>query len=90
MATDRRTDTQTDTQTDIVVYKKWVVQNLDKEASALFKTLYETLYTSLDAKSVPQAILIIAGYQYKSAFVADQEINMVACLTEIMAGCKFK
>jgi DNA polymerase III delta prime subunit len=70
--------------------RKWVVQNLDKEASALFKTLYETLYTSLDAKSVPQAILIIAGYQYKSAFVADQEINMVACLTEIMAGCKFK
>ena len=70
--------------------RKWVVQNLDKGASALFKTLYETLYTSLDAKSVPQAILIIAGYQYKSAFVADQEINMVACLTEIMAGCKFK
>ena len=70
--------------------RKWVVQNLDKEASSLFKTLYETLYTTLDAKSIPQAILIIAGYQYKSAFVADQEINMVACLTEIMAGCKFK
>jgi DNA polymerase III delta prime subunit len=70
--------------------RKWVVQNLDKEASSLFKTLYDTLYTTLDTKSVPQAILIIAGYQYKSAFVADQEINMVACLTEIMAGCKFK
>ena len=70
--------------------RKWVVQNLDKEASSLFKTLYDTLYTTLDAKSIPQAILIIAGYQYKSAFVADQEINMVACLTEIMAGCKFK
>ena len=70
--------------------RKWVVQNLDKEASALFKTLYDTLYATLDAKSVPQAILIIAGYQYKSAFVADQEINMVACLTEIMASCKFR
>ena len=70
--------------------RKWVVQNLDKEPSHLFRTLYEILYTSLDSKSIPQAILIIAGYQYKSAFVADQEINMIACLTEIMAGCKFK
>ena len=70
--------------------RKWVVQNLDKEPSHLFKTIYDSLYSSLDTKSVPQAILILAGYQYKSAFVADQEINMVACLTEIMAGCKFK
>jgi DNA polymerase III delta prime subunit len=70
--------------------RKWVVQNLDKEPSHLFRTLYDTLYTTLDPKSIPQAILIIAGYQYKSAFVADQEINMIACLTEIMAGCKFK
>ena len=70
--------------------RKWVVQNLDKEPSHIFRNLYETLYTSLDPKSIPQAILIIAGYQYKSAFVADQEINMIACLTEIMAGCKFK
>ena len=69
---------------------KWVVQNLDKEASFLFRTIYDVLYTSLDSKSIPQAILILAGYQYKSAFVADQEINMVACLTEIMASCKFK
>ena len=70
--------------------RKWVVQNLDKEASFLFRTIYDVLYTSLDSKSTPQAILILAGYQYKSAFVADQEINMVACLTEIMASCKFK
>ena len=70
--------------------RKWVVQNLDKEASFLFKTIYDVLYTALDSKSVPQSILILAGYQYKSAFVADQEINMVACLTEIMASCKFK
>ena len=70
--------------------RKWVIQNLDKEPSSLYTSIYDMLYTSLDSKSIPQAILIIAGYQYKSAFVADQEINMVACLTEIMANCKFK
>ena len=70
--------------------RKWVVQNLDKEPTHLFRTIYELSYSNLDAKSIPQAILILAGYQYKSAFVADQEINMIACLTEIMASCKFK
>jgi len=70
--------------------RKWVVQNLDKEPSHLFRSLYDILYDHLDAKGIAQAILIIAGYQYKAAFVADQEINMVACLTEIMASCKFK
>jgi len=70
--------------------RKWVVQNLDKEPSSLFTNIYDTLYAHLEPKAIPQAVLIIAGYQYKSAFVADQEINMVACLTEIMAGCKFK
>ena len=70
--------------------RKWVVDNLDKEPSSLFRGVYDFLYENLDSKSIPQAILIIAGYQYKSAFVADQEINMVACLTEIMASCKFK
>jgi len=70
--------------------RKWVIQNLDKEPSSLFTDIYDNLYNFLDPKSIPQAILIIAGYQYKAAFVADQEINMVACLTEIMANCKFK
>ncbi len=70
--------------------RKWVINNLDKEPSSLFSTIYNLLYTNLEGNSVPQAVLIIAGYQYKSAFVADQEINMVACLTEIMANCKFK
>jgi len=70
--------------------RKWVIQNLDKEPSALFTSIYDVLYENLEPKSIPQAVLIIAGYQYKAAFVADQEINMVACLTEIMAGCKFK
>ena len=70
--------------------RKWVSQNLDHGPTHLFKEIYILLYLHLDPKSIPQAVLIIAGYQYKAAFVADQEINMVACLTEIMAGCKFK
>ena len=70
--------------------RKWVVQNLDKDPSTLFTGLYDVLYKYLEPKSIPQAVLIIAGYQYKAAFVADQEINMVACLTEILANCKFK
>jgi len=70
--------------------RKWVINNLDKEPSSLFSSIYNNLYEALENKSVPQAVLIIAGYQYKAAFVADQEINMVACLTEIMANCNFK
>ena len=70
--------------------RKWVVQNLDKEPSSLFTGIYNVLYQYLNPQSIPQAVLIIAGYQYKAAFVADQEINTVACLTEIMANCKFK
>ena len=70
--------------------RKWVINNLDKEPSSLFTSIYELLYSTLESNSIPKAVLVIAGYQYKSAFVADQEINMVACLTEIMANCKFK
>ena len=70
--------------------RKWVIQNLDKEPSSLFSSIYDNLYEYLEPKSIPQAVLIIAGYQYKAAFVADQEINMVACLTEIMVDCEFK
>ena len=70
--------------------RKWVVKNLDKEPTQLFRTIYDNLEKCLDAKSIPQAILTLAGYQYKSAFVADQEINLLACLSEIMAQCKFK
>ena len=70
--------------------RKWVINNLDKEPSSLFSTIYNLLYKNLEGNSVPQAVLVIAGYQYKSAFVDDQEINMVACLTEIMENFKFK
>ena len=57
--------------------RKWVINNLDKEPSSLFSTIYNLLYKNLEGNSVPQAVLVIGGYQYKSAFVADQEINMV-------------
>ena len=70
--------------------RKWVIQNIDKEPSSMFRNLNEVLGKALDPNSIPQAVLVIAGYQYKAGFVADQEINMVACLTEIMANCKFK
>jgi len=70
--------------------RKWVVQNLDKDPSTLFRSVYDILYVSLEPSSIPHAVLKIADYQYKAAFVADNEINMVACLTEIMAQCKFK
>jgi len=70
--------------------RKWVNQNMDQDTAKLFRKLYDTFHQHLKPQSVPQAVLIIADYQYKSAFVADQEINMVACLTEIMVECSFK
>ena len=70
--------------------RKWVNQNMDQDNAKIFRKLYDNLQQHLKPQSIPQAVLIIADYQYKSAFVADQEINMVACLTEIMVECSFK
>ena len=70
--------------------RKWVVNNLDNDPVKIFRKIYDTLYQSLEPSTIPIAILIIADYQYKSAFVADQEINLVACLTELMDRVKFK
>jgi len=70
--------------------RKWVVNNLDNDPVKIFRKIYDSLNTSLQPETIPHAILIIADYQYKSAFVADQEINLVACLTEIMSQVKFK
>ena len=70
--------------------RKWVVDNLDNDPSVLLRRIYDNLYESLVSASIPAAVLIIARYQYQIAFVADQEINMLACLTEIMVECKFK
>ena len=70
--------------------RKWVVSNLDNDPNSIMRTIYDSLYDHLQPQSIPQAVLIIADYQYKSAFVVDQEINLVACLTEIMVECEFK
>ena len=70
--------------------RKWVVDNIDNDSGILLRRLYNNLYESLVSASIPAAVLIIAKYQYQIAFVADQEINMLACLTEIMVECEFK
>ena len=75
---------------DFKEVRKWVVNNLDNDASVLMRRVYDALYTALTPNSIPAAVLIIAKYQYQIAFVADQEINMLACLTEIMVECEFK
>ena len=70
--------------------RKWVVDNLDNDPVRIFRSIYDYLYDVLDGSSIPHVVVILGEYQYKSAFVADQEINMLACLTEIMARGKFK
>jgi len=70
--------------------RKWVVNNLDNDPVKIFRKIYDNMYDSLQPETIPHAVLIIADYQYKSAFVADQEINLVACLTELMSQVKFK
>ena len=70
--------------------RKWCVDNLDNDPAVLLRRIYDNLYSSLVPGTIPAAVLIIAKYQYQIAFVADQEINLLACLTEIMVECEFK
>jgi len=70
--------------------RKWCVNNLDNDPAVLLRRLYDSLYECLVPSTIPAAILILAKYQYQIAFVADQEINLLACLTEIMVECEFK
>ena len=70
--------------------KKWVSQNLDNEPQVIMRKVYDNLYQYLNPASIPEAVLIISEYQYKSSFVVDQEINMVAFMTELMMRCEFK
>lgn len=70
--------------------RKWVVENIDNDPDTLFRAVYDNLYNHLDPSTIPHVVVILGEYQYKNAFVADAEINMVACLTEIMARGKFK
>ena len=75
---------------DFAEVRKWCVNNLDNDPAVLLRRIYDNLYTALVPSTIPAAVLILAKYQYQIAFVADQEINMLACLTEIMVECKFK
>ena len=69
--------------------RKWVVSNLDNDSSVILRRVYDSLYESLVPASIPAAVLVIAKYLYQGSFVADQEINLLACLTEIMVECEF-
>ena len=69
--------------------RQWVVGNVDNDPATVYRKIYDELYNVTEKSSIPQAVLTIADYQYKSAFVADQEINLVACLVELMAECEF-
>ena len=70
--------------------RKWVVDNLDSDPVHLLRSVYDNLYEYVDGSTIPHCVVVLGEYQYKSAFVADQEINVMACLTEMMARAKFK
>lgn len=75
---------------DFKKMRSWVVNNMDVEPAAVFRGIYDIMYDYVQPASIPQLVLILADYQYKNAFVADAELNLVACMTEIMAGVEFK
>jgi DNA polymerase III delta prime subunit len=75
---------------DFAEVRKWVSKNSDSDTTSLFRELYDSAANTIEPNSVPQLVLILADYQYKAAFVADHELNIMAALTEIMAQCKFK
>ena len=74
---------------DFKKMRSWVVNNIDVDASAIFRGLYDNMNGSVAPQSIPQLVLILADYQYKNAFVADHELNVVACMTEVMANVEF-
>jgi DNA polymerase III delta prime subunit len=75
---------------DFKKMRSWVVNNIDVDVTAIFRHIYDNMYERVDPSSIPQLVLILADYQYKNAFVADHELNVVACMTEIMANVEFK
>ena len=75
---------------DFTEVRKWVAKQSDADTATLFRELYDSASTHMEMGSIPQLVLILADYQYKAAFVADHELNIMAALTEIMAQCKFK
>jgi len=74
---------------DFKKMRNWVVNNIDTDASAIFRALYDKMNNKVAPQSIPQLVLILADYQYKNAFVADHELNVVACLTEVMSDVQF-
>ena len=70
--------------------RKWVADNMDTEPHAIYRKVYDSMNEYLQPQSIPQVVLILADYQYKNSFVADHELNTVACMTEIMAGAEWK
>jgi DNA polymerase III delta prime subunit len=70
--------------------RKWAVDNADKEMASIFRRIYDALQDNIEQSSIPQAVLILSEYQYKSAFVADQEINLVACCLMLASDCAFR
>ena len=75
---------------DFKKMRAWVVNNIDVDASAIFRGIYDRMVDSVQPTSIPQLVLILADYQYKNAFVADHELNIVACMTEVMSNVEFK
>jgi len=75
---------------DFKSMRRWVVDNIDIDASAIFRGIYDRMYDKVSPQSIPQLVITLADYQYKHAFVADHELNIVACLTEVMANVDFK
>ena len=75
---------------DFKEMRKWVVNNIDVEPASIFRSIYDRMCDNVQPSSIPQLVLILADYQYNNAFVADHELNIVACMTEIMAEVKFK
>ena len=76
-------------QKDFKKMRAWVVNNIDIDAAAIFRGIYDRMIDNVKPTSIPQLVLILADYQYKNAFVADHELNIVACMTEIMANVEF-
>jgi len=75
---------------DFKKMRAWVVNNIDVDASAIFRGIYDRMVDSVQPTSIPQLVLRLADYQYKNAFVADHELNIVACMTEVMSNVEFK
>ena len=75
---------------DFKSMRKWVVENIDTEPQVIFRKVYDSMNDYVAPQSIPQVVLILADYQYKNAFVADHELNVVACMTELMANVQWK